>query len=86
MNLEAITQKLDTDIQDMISFLTKTDAAIKQGTPVQLTQLDNRVLDICHRVESLPAEEGKKFQERLQEMIAKLDELAETIKNNANIF
>ena len=86
MSLEEITQKLNDDINAMIEFLQSSKTDIENGTPAPLDQLDNRVIDICRRVEALPQEEGKKFQELLNEMIGKLDELAETIKNNAEIF
>lgn len=86
MSLEEITQKLNDDINAMIEFLQSSKTDIENGTPAPLQQLDNRIIDICRRVEALPQEEGKKFQESLNEMISKLDELAETIKNNAEIF
>ncbi len=56
-------------------------AAFERGEMVDMTALEEKAKEFCSIIESLPAQEGMRYQQELQRLMLRLNEWAEQLRH-----
>lgn len=68
------------ELQSVGGTIARAEASLAAGSILDLAPLEGIIEDLCHRIEGLPAEEGRDMQPRLLALIDDLGRLGRSIE------
>ena len=75
------TQNLPERIQNLIGMIDQAIAQVEGGEMIDLAGLDDEVQAVCEAAENPALEEMEMVDEKMDEMIGKLEELSDALDN-----
>jgi hypothetical protein len=74
------TEELESRLDNMIEFVTDATGQVETGTLANLGTLDKDVTQLCNDVEASPPEVAQSVSAKMAEMVSKLEQLAQALK------
>ncbi len=73
--------QIETRMRDITAFIEQSTQSVRAGKMVTLRHLDDEVAALCDAAVSLPPAEAALVQPMMSAMIARLEELAQSLKD-----
>ncbi len=71
---------LEKRLKDQIAFLDEAIRSVREGTLKDISVMDLQIESICRDLDSLDAEDSRRLETSLAEVIGKLEDLAKEIR------
>ncbi len=74
----------DQLIVDMLAYINEAEAMVKAGDALSLAGFDSVVDALCKRIVALDVNEGKKYADKLEDVMLRLDQLQKNMTTLQN--
>jgi len=77
---------LHKEIESLIKQIDKAEDQLARGKIMDLTQANENVVSLCEKISTLPNKDAMKLQEKMVQIISKLEAFAYNLNNFKNGF
>lgn len=81
-----MSQDPKTQLEDLIALVDHADSQIQQGIIIDITDLENQVVEICNNITNGNPAIARELQPFIADLIARLDNLAGNLENFKNTY